>query len=114
MPRDTKWSQTEKRAARRAFDLAYQRECAHMIKQVQRIAKDLDEPDDLWRLSDFLLQRRRDIDDLYDYRYSILPAVLAHLIADRWISLSDLNELDAEKQAFIRSLVENLARRERD
>lgn len=108
MFRNLKWLQAEKRAARRAFDLAYQRECAALIAQVQKSARDLKEPDDLWKLSDFIWQRRKDIDDTYDYRYSVLPTVLANLIGDRWISLDDLSDLDEEKRDIIRGLVEGL------
>ena len=102
MLRNLKWSQAEKRAARRAFDLAYERECAALIKQVQKIARELEEPDDVWKLSDFIVQRRKDIDDTYDFRISVLPQVFARLLSDKWISLADLKGLDEEKRNDIR------------
>lgn len=108
MLRNLKWSQGEKRAARRAFDLAYQRECAALIKQVQKVARELEEPDDVWKLSDFIEQRRKDIDDTYDFRISVLPQLLARLISDKWITLVDLKGLDEEKRELVRGLVEGL------
>ncbi len=108
MLRNLKWSQAEKRAARRAFDLAYERECAALIKQVQKIARGLDEPDDVWKLSDFIVQRRKDIDDTYDFRISVLPQLLARLLSDKWITMADLKGLDEEKRETIQELVVTL------
>jgi hypothetical protein len=103
-----KWSPGEKRAARRAFDLAYERECAALIKQVQKIARELEEPDDVWKLSDFIVQRRKDIDDTYDFRISILPQLLARLVSDKWISMTDLKGLDEAKRERIKGLADDL------
>jgi hypothetical protein len=110
MFRNMKWSQGEKRAARRAFDLAYERECAALIQQVQKIARGLEEPDDVWKLSDFIVQRRKDIDDTYDFRMSVLPQLLARLLSEKWISTADLKGLDEEKREQIRGLAEGLDR----
>jgi hypothetical protein len=110
MVRNMKWSQGEKRAARRAFDLAYERECAALMQQVQRIARGLEEPDDVWKLSDFIVQRRKDIDDTYDFRMSVLPQLLARLLSEKWISTADLKGLDEEKREQIRGLAEGLDR----
>ena len=35
----------------------------------------IEQPSELWELERYLTQRRKDIDCLYDYRYSMLPVV---------------------------------------
>ena len=37
-------------------------------------------PSGMWAIEDYLRQRRREIDETFDYRYSQLPVVFARLI----------------------------------
>ncbi len=105
MFRHMKWSKAEKKIARRAYDLAYRRECEALIKEVKARSRKVVEPDDLWRLADDLWAHRQEIEDKYDYRYSVLPLVFARLISEGWLSLSDLDGLDPDKLARIATLL---------
>jgi hypothetical protein len=53
-------------------------------------------------LEGWLTQRRREIDRRYDYRYSILPLVFAHLLRDGCLTEDDLHGLEQEKLDLIR------------
>ncbi|MGC9468244.1 MAG: hypothetical protein ACP5HS_06620 [Anaerolineae bacterium] len=104
MFKDMTWSRAEKKAARAAFDLAYRRECAALLARVKQMAAAAAEPDDLWALSDYLWEHRQEIDDKYDYRYSVLILVFARLLSEGWLQLSDLEALSEDKLSVIRRL----------
>jgi len=62
---------------------------------------------ELWGPERWLGERRREIDEKYDYRYSVLPAVFARVVGERRLSIDDLNGLEPEKLAAIRFLAED-------
>ena len=64
--RDLKWSKTEKRIARAAFDRAYEREMASIKKEVFRILENLKDDHAIWKLEDYLREKRREIDKKYE------------------------------------------------
>jgi hypothetical protein len=101
---ELKWSTAEKRVARRAFDLALGKELEALILEAKDRAARIDEPSQLWDLEAWLTERRREIDRRYDYRYSILPVVFAHLLRDSHLSEDDLHGLEQEKLDLIRSV----------
>ncbi len=101
---DIRWSQTEKKIARAAFDQAYKREMNALLEEVRERTSAITEIDDLWRLHDLLSARRHDIDGKYDYRYSVLVFVFAGLIKDGWLHLSELDGLDPDKLTKIAAL----------
>ena len=102
------WSRKEKAVARRAFDLALERECEALMVEVRTRAAALKVPDDVWSLHDFLSQRRRDIDRKYDYRYSVLHIVFVQLIGEGWLTFDDLDGLHDDKIAALRRSLEVL------
>ena len=59
---------------------------------------------DLWRLEDYLRERRKQIGSRYDYRYSMLPFVFAELIGAGRLREEELRGLSEEKLTHIRSL----------
>jgi hypothetical protein len=59
-------------------------------------------PDELWEVEDWLSDRRKDIGKTYEFRYSILPVVLAKLLYGRTLSDTDLAGLSSEKIDLIR------------
>jgi hypothetical protein len=67
---DLKWSVTEKKIARRAFDAALQRELAAIMSKFKELAASASAPEDIWAVEEYLNSRRRQIDSKYDYRYS--------------------------------------------
>ena len=99
------WSKTEKQAARRAFDLAYGRECEAMAAEIRRRATAITGPTDIWALHDFLTEQRRETDEKYDYRYSQLVLVFARLVVDGWLQMDELSGLAEEKLSRIEGIV---------
>ena len=106
---DIKWSKAEKKISRSAFDKAYERECADLIKKLRAKANEISEPDDLWHLHNFLTKKRDEIDEKYDYRYSKLIIVFARLVKDGWLNFNDLKGFAADKIERIKSLVDFLS-----
>jgi hypothetical protein len=103
---DVKWSKSEKKVARKAFDLAYQRECAGLIKKIQAKAEKLSDPDDIWNLHNFMKKEIRNIGQAYDYRYSALIWVFARLVKDGWLTIDDLKGLSEDKLGRINKILE--------
>jgi len=60
------------------------------------------QPTQLWDLEHFLTERRKYIDRLYDFRYSVLPVVFGNLIRLRRLTEDDLRALREDKLAAIR------------
>jgi hypothetical protein len=101
--RDLKWSRAEKLIARKAFDRALQLEFETLIRDTKEIAGKIDQPSDLWELERYLSQRRKEIDRLYDYRYSVLPSVFGGLIRKGRLREQELHGLAEDKLRCIRS-----------
>jgi hypothetical protein len=102
---DFNWSDSEKKVARRAFDKAFEKECASIMAKFKDMAAKVEKPEDLWAVHDYLIQQRRAIDEKYDYRYSQLIFVFARLLGDKWINEKDLLGLNAEKLQAIQNIV---------
>lgn len=62
---------------------------------------------ELWELERWLCERRREIDQKYDYRYSVLPMVFGRLVLEQRLSVEDLEGLEPKKIAAIRSWAED-------
>jgi Photoprotection regulator fluorescence recovery protein len=101
--RDLHWSQGEKKCARAAFDAAVLRECAAILKHVETMLRNSDDPDEIWRVHDFLSEKRHELERKYDYRYSVLIGVFGRLVHQGWLTESDLRGLNAEKLGFIQT-----------
>ena len=109
--RDMKWSPSERRLARQAFDLALQREFEAVIRETKRMAAEIQQPEELWELERYLGDRRKEIDSRFDYRYSVLPFVFASLIGTGRLKEEELHGLSEEKFAQIRDLASIALRR---
>lgn len=101
-----KWSKDEKAAARRAFDRSYERECGTILAEVKNMIERSSSPRVIWEIHDYLSVKRRETDEKYDYRYSVLPAVFARLCSEGWLKESELEGLGAEKRVRIKLLSE--------
>jgi Photoprotection regulator fluorescence recovery protein len=97
-----RWSDAEKKIARRVFEKALQQELDEIIHKVKEMARNIKGPTDLWKMEDYLTRRRKDIDSTYDYRYSQLPLLFGQLVQKGQISLEDLHGLGEEKLAYVR------------
>ena len=97
-----KWSATEKKIARRAFDAALAKEFAELNDQLKAMTAKLAIPADTWDMHHYLSGRLRDIERKYDYRYSQLIVVFGRLLRESWIDEKDIEGLAAEKIEAIR------------
>lgn len=103
---DFKWSKTEKGIAQRAYRKAYENEYREILNKAREMANAATEPGDLWRLHDFLTDKRNETDEKYDYRYSVLVILFTRLVREGWITLEDLDGLKEDKLSKIRLMVE--------
>lgn len=99
--RDLRWSDAEKKAARKAFKTAYERECRAIGVKVRKMMADDSDPQYLWRIHDYLSKQRRATDQKYDYRYSVLIEVFGRLLSECLLSRADLSGLSQDKIARI-------------
>jgi Photoprotection regulator fluorescence recovery protein len=103
---DLSWSKREKQVAHAAFEHALVREAAALVDEVRTKAQAISELADLWRLEQFLRDKRRGLEQRYDYRYSVLLYIFADLIQAGWLSLDELAGLADDKRARIAALLE--------
>ena len=94
------WTVSEKKAARRAFDRAFERQCASIAAEARRMLEA--GPSEIWRVHDYLSGQRKIVDRIYDYRYSVLLDVLSRLLREGWLTEVDLAGLREEKIARIK------------
>ncbi|VVB67359.1 Uncharacterised protein [uncultured archaeon] len=107
----TEWSKQEKEIARRAFKAAYSRECMAIAESVRKMASEINDPIGLWQLHDFLTEKRKETDEKYDFRYSVLPLVFARLLCEGWIKQEDLAGISEQKLQEIRKAAEFMRER---
>jgi hypothetical protein len=88
---DINWSKAEKKVAKEAFDMAYHRECKKIIIDIKKYK--LEQPEDIWFLSEMLKEHEKEINQIYDYRYSQLVMVFAILIKRGFLSIKELEGL---------------------
>lgn len=101
---EIQWSPTEEKIAKTAFDTAYGREVASMMAEVKRQAQAATNPDELWKLHDFLSARRHDLDGKYDLRAEMLIFVFAQLVKEGWLEIGELEGLNTDKISKIKAL----------
>jgi hypothetical protein len=95
--RNISWTPNERKVARKAFDQAFERHCASIKAEAEKMIANVAAPSDIWRVHDYLSQRRRTVVALYDYRYSVLLDVFARLLCDGWLVEADLAGLAEDK-----------------
>lgn len=101
---DLKWSDSEKKIARRAYQAALEKALAGIMAEFKARAASAATPSDMWAIEDYLRERRRQIDETFDYRYSQLLFVFARLIHDGHLDEAQLSGLSDEKRAIIRGI----------
>lgn len=101
---ETEWSQSEEKIALSAFSKAYEREISALLGEVRAKASGTASIEDIWNLHDFLSARRHDIDGKYEYCPTGLIFVFAQLVKEGWLSLNDLDGLDAKKLSKVAAL----------
>ena len=98
------WSKQEKEIARKAFNVAYDREQQAILDDICKRTSEANDFAELWRLQEYLTEKRIEINEKYDYRYSVLDFVFARLICEGWLQEEDLEGLDDEKLDEIRRI----------
>jgi hypothetical protein len=94
---DLKWSQSEKKIARRAFDEALEVALARTLADFKQKAAAATKATDMWEIEEELGRKRYHIDHLFDYRYSQLLLVFARLIREGLLDQSRLAGLSEDK-----------------
>ena len=94
---EAKWSPAEKKLARGAFELAYERRCAVLLAKVKGMLARDSSASIVWKLHDYLSRERRAVDKTFDYRYSVLLNVFGTLLREGWLKEEDLGGLAEEK-----------------
>jgi len=102
--RDLTWSGSEKKIARHAFDAALDTALAGIIAEFKAKAAAVTTPSEMWAIEDHLRQRRREIDAMFDYRYSQLIFVFAQLVYKGYLDEAQLAGLPADKLEIIRDI----------
>ena len=103
------WSKSEKTVARTAFDVAVKRELQEIIQEAKQMASQIKEPADLWELEHYLIQRRKEIDRKYEYKYAQLTHVFGRLLHEQRLTEEELRGLREDKLKSIRSFAKFLA-----
>ena len=103
--RDLKWSSSEKALARKVFDAALESELSDVMAEFKAKASCVASPSEIWELEGYLREKRRVVNEKYDYRYSQLIGVFARLIREGRIREEQLRELSEEKREYIRRML---------
>ena len=100
--RELHWSPREKKIARQAFDEAAMSLLAGIMAEFKAKAAAVSEAGDMWAMERYLRERRREVEQLLDYRYSQLLLVFARLIAGGHMREEQLDGLSEDKLSAIR------------
>ncbi len=100
-----RWSASEKKIARRAYDAALEKALAKLMAEFKAKANAAATPSDMWAVERYLREQRREVDDLFDYRYSQLLFGFARLIREGHLDEASLAGLAEEKLTIIRNLL---------
>lgn len=98
---DLKWSESEKKLARRLFEAALTDELAEVMAEFKTKAAAVAHPNDMWPLQEYLFRKRREVEEKYDYRYSQLLLVFGRLLREGRVHEVQLAGLSEEKLAYI-------------
>lgn len=96
-----KWSDSEKKIARRVFESALQQELAEILSIFKDKATRAKGPGDMWAIETWLSRRRREIDVKYDFRYSQIIIVFGRLLRENRITEEQLAGLEDDKLSRI-------------
>ncbi|HEX8522454.1 MAG TPA: hypothetical protein VF669_09370 [Tepidisphaeraceae bacterium] len=99
---EIRWSAAEKKVARAAFERAHERELSAVRAEVQGMLRNEKDDGVVWRVESYLREKRREMNEKYDYRYSVLMFLFMRLYSDGYVTDEDLVGLRAEKVERIR------------
>ena len=90
---------------RAAFNLALAREMKAIRREAEAMLQNASDDQAIWRLHDYLSQKKRELDQKYDYRYSVLIFVFSRLLSEGWLTESDLSGIGEEKMETIKKMM---------
>ncbi|MDG4880717.1 hypothetical protein [Mesorhizobium sp. WSM4884] len=102
---DLKWSPSEKKVARRAFDAALEVALGKTMAELKSKVSGVTTPAAMWDIEDYLRQQRLKIDRMFDYRYSQLIVVFAVLIREGYLDENQLSGLSEDKRNEIHRIL---------
>jgi hypothetical protein len=102
---DLKWTPSEKKIARRAYEAALDAALARILTEFKAKAAQVATPSEMWDLEEYLRRQRKHIDTKFDYRYSQLVLVFAVLIHEGYLDEDSLAGLSEEKLDAIRHVL---------
>jgi hypothetical protein len=70
-------------------------------RSVESLLEQSADPEQIWEIHRFLDEKHRDLDEKYDYRYSVLTRVFRRLVNEGWLGPADLSGLGTDKLALI-------------
>jgi hypothetical protein len=94
---DEKWIDSEKKIARRVYDLALNQEYTEIIEEFKIKALRVKSSEDLWAMQKYLENAHRDLEARYDFRYSQLIIVFGNLMHRGRIAKDQLKGLSENK-----------------
>jgi len=102
------WSKKEKELARKIFDQAHDRELNNIIDKTRKDISNIKitEKYRIWKIHDYLSEKRKEVDFKYDFRYSVIIMVFGRLFEEGLIVENDLIGLSEEKIEKIKSIAE--------
>jgi hypothetical protein len=109
---DLKWSPSEKKVARNAYEAALAAALAKVMAEFKRKASSAASASDMWAIEDYLREARKEIGEMFDYRYSRLPLVLGLAIREGYMNEESLEGLSEDKLEIIRSVAGRVAARQ--
>jgi hypothetical protein len=109
-PRDITWSGSEKKVARRAFEAALEGAVAGIVAEFKARAAAVATNSEMWEMENYLKRKRREVEELFDYRYSQLCFVFAQLIFLGRLDEGQLAGLSDEKLGIIRAMRDRMRR----
>ena len=108
---DMNWSGSEKKVARRAYETAHDLAVARIVAEFKARACAVSTLSDMWEMESYLKRKGREVEELFDYRYSQLLFVFARLISMGYLDEGQLAGLSAEKLEIIRNVLAHMRAR---
>ena len=99
------WSSSEKKVARSAFDKALEVALGKTLAEFKKKASDAATFSDMWEIEDYLRQQQRNLEQMFDYRYSQLIVVFGNLIRKGYLDEKLLAGLSQDKREEISSFL---------
>jgi hypothetical protein len=100
------FTKSEKKVAKELFELAKKRDYEKLKNDIHSFQ--LNSPENIWELRDFLNDKAKEFDNKYDYRYSVLEEVFSYFIIDGLLSIEEIQDLSQKHKERIISLIKNI------